>query len=98
MSGLVRATVVFALPESQVVRDVAIPRGVSVHAAIIASGILENYPNINLVRNRVGIRGKLATLESPVEDGDRIEIYRPLAMDPKQARRRRAAAAKGNRR
>jgi len=77
-----------------VVRAVSIAPGASVRAAIIASGILEEFPEIDLTRNRVGVYGKLTTLESLVENGDRVEIYRPLPLDPKQARRSRAAAAK----
>ena len=43
---------------------------------------------------KTGIFGKLAGPETVLRDGDRVEIYRPLALDPKEARRRRAAAGR----
>ena len=62
----------------------------TVRAAIEASGVLNDFPDIELTRNRVGIFSKLAQLDTPLRDGDRVEIYRPLQVDPKEARRRRA--------
>jgi putative ubiquitin-RnfH superfamily antitoxin RatB of RatAB toxin-antitoxin module len=94
----VSVTVAFASAAHCAVRNVSLARGASVKEAIGASGILEEFPAIDLTRNRVGIHGKLTTLESPVEAGDRIEIYRPLIIDPKQARLARAAAGRKKRR
>jgi hypothetical protein len=56
--------------------------------AIAASRLAERHPGIDLTR--LGIYGKAAKPETPVSDGDRVEIYRRLALDPKEARRRRA--------
>ena len=67
--------------------------------AITASGLLKQFPDIDLRRAKVGIFSKLSRLDTVLNDGDRVEIYRPLEVDPKQARRRRAAvkAAKASR-
>lgn len=58
--------------------------------AIERSGVLAEFPEIDLGRNRVGIYGKLVALDSPLEEGDRVEILRPLTVEPTVARRRRA--------
>ncbi len=86
--------VVYALPEKPVRRELRLPAGSTVGAAIRASGLLREYPEIDLERNRLGIFGRLVRLETVVRNGDRVEIYRPLLADPKEVRRRRAAAAK----
>lgn len=66
-------------------------RGASALDAIRASGVLERDPGIDVSTQPVGIWGRVVALETPLEEGDRVEIYRPLAMSPKEARRRRAA-------
>jgi putative ubiquitin-RnfH superfamily antitoxin RatB of RatAB toxin-antitoxin module len=83
--------VVYATPSRQEVIGLTVPPGASVEQAIRESGLLEIFPEIDLARNRVGIFGEIAGLRDPVRDGDRVEIYRPLRADPKEARRRRAA-------
>lgn len=65
--------------------------GTNVREAIEQSNILNKYPEINLDGNRVGIFGRLCGLDHIPIDGDRIEIYRPLSTDPREARRRRQA-------
>ena len=54
------------------------------------SNILQRCPEIDLKLNKVGIFSKIAELDARLADGDRIEIYRPLIVDPMEARRRRA--------
>ncbi|MCZ6525637.1 MAG: RnfH family protein [Gammaproteobacteria bacterium] len=66
----------------------------SIRLAIQNSGILERCPEIDLAVNKIGVFSKLRDLDSVVRDGDRIEIYRPLIADPKDARRARAARQK----
>ncbi len=56
--------------------------------AIHHSGILKRFPELDLAVHKVGIFGKLVKLDSPVREGDRIEIYRPIIADPKTVRRR----------
>lgn len=65
--------------------------GLSVGQVLEASGILGLCPEIDLHVNRVGIFNKICALGDPVTAGDRVEVYRPLLADPKEARRRRAA-------
>lgn len=91
MPERVHAEVVYAHADRQVVLTVAVPVGATIEQAIRASGILARCPDIDLASNAVGIFGTRATLDDAVRAGDRIEIYRPLRVDPKEARRRRAA-------
>ena len=71
-----------------------VEEGTTVQQAIASSGILEQCPDINLQTNKVGIFSKIIELDVLVRAGDRIEIYRPLILDPKEARRLRAEKAK----
>lgn len=84
--------VVYALPERQAVYSVEIEEGATVRAAIEACGVLREFPEIDFANNRVGVYARLAQLDTPLREGDRVEIYRPLSVDPKEARRARAAA------
>ncbi len=79
------------MPGRQVVIAIELPSAATVEQAIRTSGILSRFPEISLEKNPVGIFGRRATLETPVNDGDRVEIYRSLVADPKAARRARAA-------
>lgn len=65
-------------------------KGSNIQQAIHGSGLLEQFPEIDLEINKVGIFSKIKTLDTVLQSGDRIEIYRPLLVDPKEARRRRA--------
>jgi len=62
----------------------------SVNEAIEISGILQQFPEIDLTRQPVGIFGKKCPLSMSVSNGDRIEIYRSLQYDPKERRRMKA--------
>ena len=83
--------VVYALPERQALYRLALEEGATVQTAIEASGVLREFPEIDLTRNRVGIYARLARIDTPLHEGDRVEIYRPLRADPKEARRARAS-------
>jgi putative ubiquitin-RnfH superfamily antitoxin RatB of RatAB toxin-antitoxin module len=85
-----RVQVTYALPDEQVVIELEVAAGATVGEAIHASGILARFPEIELAQAAVGVFGERATLGETVEDGDRVEIYRRLTTDPKEARRRRA--------
>ena len=63
--------------------------GASLRDALQASGMLEAFPEIDLAAAGVGIWGRRAALDQPLREGDRVEIYRPLTVDPKVARRER---------
>jgi len=58
--------------------------------AILLSRIAEEFPEIDTATARLGIFGRPVTPDTVLGDSDRVEIYRPLAIDPKEARRRRA--------
>jgi putative ubiquitin-RnfH superfamily antitoxin RatB of RatAB toxin-antitoxin module len=88
--------VVYATPEEQVVRTAQVFAGATVWQAIAASGLLAQFPQIDLTGQAVGIFGSRVRLSDPVTDGDRIEIYRPLQADPKEMRRRRARSRRGD--
>lgn len=90
----IRVEVVYALPERQYVRQVKLATGSSVEQAILASGLLELRSDIDLASNKVGIYSRPAKLSDVLNDGDRVEIYRPLIADPKELRRQRAEKAK----
>jgi uncharacterized protein len=68
-----------------------LPSPACVRDALQSSGLLVRHPDIDLERQRVGVWGRLRTLDAPLRDRDRVEIYRPLLVDPKEARRRRHA-------
>ena len=74
--------------------EVVLPSGSTIEQGIKASGILEKCPEINLAQNKVGIFSKPGSLDNQIYDGDRIEIYRPLKIDPKQERRKKADTQK----
>ncbi len=82
--------VCYARTGTQIVRDVIVAGGTTLHDAIRQSGILNDAPEIDLTVWRVGIYGKLRPLDTVLRDRDRIEIYRPLLADPKESRRKRA--------
>ena len=82
--------VVYALPGAEDAVTLSLPQTATVRDAIQASRIAERHPEIDLSRHQLGIHGKRALSDAPLADGDRVEIYRELVLDPKQARRRRA--------
>ena len=86
--------IAYALPEEQVIISIKVPTIFNVQQAIEKSGIQKKFSNIDLSKNKVGIFGKQTTLDHLLKDRDRIEIYRPLILDPKEMRRKRAANKK----
>lgn len=87
--GVVEVEVVYATPERQARYPLRMNSGTTLVDAIRACGVLEDFPEIDLARNRVGIFGTAAKRAQVLRDGDRVEIYRPLSADPKEARRAR---------
>jgi putative ubiquitin-RnfH superfamily antitoxin RatB of RatAB toxin-antitoxin module len=81
--------VCYADSDRQLWLRMEVPDDSSVEDAIRRSGILQRFPEIDLTQQKVGVFGKLVKLDSPLKDGDRIEIYRPIIADPKTVRRRR---------
>ncbi|MFM1472667.1 RnfH family protein [Yersinia enterocolitica] len=90
----IRVEVVYALPERQYLRTVSLEAGNTVEEAIKASDLLELRSDIDLTKNKVGVYSRPVKLGDKLNDGDRVEIYRPLIADPKELRRQRAEQAK----
>lgn len=90
---ILHVEVAYARPEAQPCVHLELPAGLAVRDAIRESGLLKRFPEIDLAVNKVGVYGRLCTLDDPLREGDRVEIYRPLMADPKEARRRRAQKA-----
>ena len=87
----VQVQVCYALPDSIYLHDLTLPAGCTVGQAILASDVLQRHTEINLSTAKIGVYGKLKTMDSIINQGDRVEIYRPLQADPKDSRRLRAA-------
>lgn len=82
--------VVYARPDVQKVIAVKVAKGSTVRAAIERSRMLDVFPEIDLAMNKVGIYGEVRSLGDTLQAGDRVEIYRALLIDPKEARRQNA--------
>lgn len=81
--------VAYARPDKQIVIPLGVAAGSSAEQAINASGILEQFPEIDLRQQKIGIFGQVCSLDKTVNTGDRIEIYRSLPQNPMDARRER---------
>ena len=88
--ALLAVEVVYATPLAQTVVTLRVPAGTTVAEAFERSGLPRRFPEIGPAA-KLGVFGRLVDPNTFVCDGDRVEIYRPLVADPKQARRRRAA-------
>lgn len=92
-----RVEVAYAARDRQVVLAVELPQGATVAEALQASGIFSAFPELEHDELALGIFGERVNGTAGVQDGDRVEIYRPLIADPKEARRRKAAQARRGR-
>ena len=92
---LIRVELVYALPDEQVVLAFDVASGATIGQVIERSGISDRFPEIGRARPRVGIFGKETTLAATVQEGDRIEIYRPLIAGPKEQRQARTTRNRG---
>ena len=90
----VTVEVVYGVPHSQKILTILVATDTTVEQAILASGIIDLFPEIDLSINKVGIWNRAAKLSDEVSELDRIEVYRPLIADPKDVRKRRAEKAK----
>jgi hypothetical protein len=90
----IRVEVVYTTPSRQAVKAVRLPAASRIEDAIQASGLLVEFPEIDLRTQQVGIFGEPAALDTVLAEGDRVEIYRALLADPKEARRRRARSTR----
>ncbi|WP_028117362.1 RnfH family protein [Ferrimonas senticii] len=94
MSQQMLVEVVYALPSEAFVRKVTLPEGATAQQAIEASGVLQRYPEIDLAKQKIGIFSNPVKPMQVLNEGDRVEIYRPLLADPREVRKRRAEKAK----
>ena len=93
----INVEVAYALPEVQRIIALEIKSGISLAEAVQQSGMLDEFPEIDLENSKVGIFGKLKKADTILREGDRVEIYRKLIADPKQVRKERAAQGKQTR-
>ncbi|MCO7227402.1 RnfH family protein [Pleionea sp. CnH1-48] len=85
-----KVEVAYALPQKQKLITVDVAEGATAREAIELSGILPLFPEIDLASSKIGVFSRVVTLDHPLREGDRVEIYRPLLIDPKEVRRRKA--------
>lgn len=86
--------VAYALENKQTLLALEVDKGTTLKQAIELSGIMASYPQIDLSKDKTGIFGKIAKLDTILRPKDRVEVYRPLIADPKQVRKERAAQGK----
>lgn len=95
---LIKVEVAYALPEKQMIIPLSVPVGSSLFEAAVKSKIVEHFAGLDLETATMGVFAKIE--KSPksrvIKAGERVEIYRPLINDPKEARKARAAKAKEN--
>jgi putative ubiquitin-RnfH superfamily antitoxin RatB of RatAB toxin-antitoxin module len=89
-----RVEVVYAGVSDTFQTQLELAEGATVEQAIRASGVLARFPEIDLAACRVGVFSERCPLDRPLRAGERVEIYRSLIVDPKEARRRRAQGRK----
>jgi len=87
---VIRVEVAYATVAKQVLLSIEVPRDCTVAEAIDLSAIRAEFPEIDPAPKTVGIFSRKVTLEHKLQDGDRVEIYRPLIADPKEMRKQRA--------
>ncbi|MEL7312262.1 MAG: RnfH family protein [Pseudomonadota bacterium] len=90
-SGTLSVQVALALPERQWVKTLSVSPGTTLQDAIDQSGLDKECPDLDLAILGVGVWGEVESRSQLVKAGDRIELYRPLALDPREARRELAA-------
>ncbi|WP_409423597.1 RnfH family protein [Pseudoalteromonas sp. RW-H-Ap-1] len=91
---MINIEVVFALPTKATTLNIEVLQGTTAEQAVIQSGIIEKCPEIDATDLTLGVWNRTVKLNHELKEGDRIEIYRPLIADPKDARRKRAEKAK----
>ena len=93
-TNTMRVEVAYALAKEQLILPVDVPVNVTIEDAIVQSGITKKFPDIDESNMRVGVFGNEKKLSDTLRAGDRVEIYRALIIDPKQARKNRLANKK----
>ena len=88
---MIRVEIVHAQPQRSIAKSLEIPQGALIADALKLAAADEDFRGVDLMNCVVGIFGKVVRKDQPLMDGDRIEIYRPLAEEPKLARRKRVS-------
>ena len=83
-----KVSVAYALPHRQMLLTVVLTEGATVKEALERSGMLKQCPEIDLTTQKIGVFHKIVPLDAVLVDGDRVEIYRPITVDPKTVRRK----------
>lgn len=94
MDDTIEIEVIYISPKKQVIKSLDVPLGCSVGVAIALSCIEDDFPEMDLDLQKLGVFGRIVKQEEILQARDRVEIYRSLVVDPKEARRRRAKANK----
>lgn len=94
MSKTIPVEVAYALPAQQMILKLQVAEGATAEQAVLASGITQKFPEIDLTQSKMGVFGKLVKPDTVLREKDRVEIYRPLIADPKEVRKQRAAEGK----
>lgn len=90
--------IVYALPDEQWVKRLDLAEGAIVRDAVLASGFTEKFEQVTIDETAVGIYGVRVSYADELQDGDRVELYRSLLIDPMEARRARAKTQRENKR
>ena len=91
MSAEISVAVVFAAKDSQLLVELKLPSGATVADAIAESALAKSFPQHALNALPVGIWGRVTEVSRELQDGDRVEIYRELTLDPMESRRLKAS-------
>ena len=92
----VKVFVIYATPERQFIRELEVSSGATLLDAVRSSGVLEGHPELNLAApGSLGVFGRARSPDTPLREGDQVEIYRPLKLSPMEARRLRARKKTG---
>lgn len=94
MARMINIEVACALPGRQVVKALAVPSGCTARQAVALCGIAADFPGLDIAGLKLGLYSKVVDDDQVLAAGDRVELYRPLLLDPKEARRQRAEKAK----
>jgi putative ubiquitin-RnfH superfamily antitoxin RatB of RatAB toxin-antitoxin module len=94
VGGLIDVEVVLATPPRQVLIALRVPPGSTVADVITASRLDRQFPDVPVAELRTGVWGRVVEREHVIRDGDRVELYRPLLIEPREARRQLARAGK----
>lgn len=97
MNQYINVEVAYALPQGQTLIALQVPEGSTALQAVTASGVLARHPELDPTSLKLGIFSRAVRPDVVLRDKDRVEIYRPLLADPKQARRNRAEETKATR-